>query len=51
MLRELGISVSTAGMRELFPRLDLDASGDVGRDELANWVTKVIPSAAGKPHA
>lgn len=42
LLRELGISVSAAQMQELFPRLDLDASGDIGRDELATWVVKVI---------
>lgn len=44
LLRELGISVDDAVTREVLPRLDLDCSGDIRRDELALWVEK-----AGEP--
>lgn len=40
LLRELGISVNDAMTREVLPRLDLDCSGDIRRDELALWVEK-----------
>lgn len=42
LLRELGVSLSPTEMQEIFPLLDLDTSGDVGRDELAAWVATVM---------
>ncbi|CAM9300736.1 unnamed protein product, partial [Hapterophycus canaliculatus] len=40
LLRQLGIWVSPDMERNVFPRLDLDCSGDVKREELAAWLEK-----------
>lgn len=41
LFQELGIFVSSEVEREVFPRLDLDCSGDIRRKELATWLGKV----------
>lgn len=40
LLRELGISLAADRMREIFPHLELDSAGDVGREELTVWVAQ-----------
>ena len=41
LLRQLGIWVSPEMEREVFPRLDLDCSGDIRQEELVAWIKKV----------
>lgn len=41
LLGQLGIWVSAEMARKVFPRLDLDCSGDVRQEELAMWLENV----------
>lgn len=41
LLGQLGIWVSAKMEKEVFPRLDLDCSGDIRQEELATWLENV----------
>lgn len=41
LLEQLGIWVSAKTAREVFPRLDLDCSGDVRQEKLVAWLKDV----------
>lgn len=41
LLGQLGIWVSAKMTREVFPRLDLDCSGDIRQEELVTWLENV----------
>lgn len=47
LLGQLGIWVSAKKKREVFPRLDLDSSGDIRQEELATWLENVRKKPGG----
>lgn len=41
LLEQLGIWVTAKMVREIFPRIDLDRSGDIRQEELVTWLENV----------
>lgn len=51
LLEQLGFWVSAEMAREVFPRLDLDCSGDIRQEELVAWLEKVSTDLPYREHA